>query len=173
MTLSTQNQVRGTGCRRSFHWQHWYSAHNIMAIMGAVVLLSFWLMLALLYRRPGSLLRCALAAMVAAALSATFWLPAVADLPLVQIDEARTGYFAVGEHFLRLQELLALQPVFLDSRAGNPLMVPSFTFGAPQLLTVIVGLLGSIFVKRRGDTVLGNIWRFVRPSSSRSHIARV
>ncbi len=124
-------------------------SHNIMAIMGAVVLLSFWLMLALLYRRPGSLLRCALAAMVAAALSATFWLPAVADLPLVQIDEARTGYFAVGEHFLRFQELLALQPVFLDSRAGNPLIVPSFTFGAPLLLAVIVGLLGSIFVKRR------------------------
>ena len=143
---------------KSYPW-YWLSAvgslaalvfiHNFMAIMGAVVLLSFWLMLAILYRRPGSLLRCALAALAAAALSASFWLPAVADLPLVQIDEARTGYFAVGEHFLRVRELLALPPVFLDSRAGNPLMIPTFNFGAPQLLAVVAGLLGSIFVKRR------------------------
>ena len=130
-------------------------SHNITTLMGSFVLLIYWLMLAILYGRRDGLLRCALAALTAAALSAIFWLPAVADLSLVQIDDARSGYFSIGNHFLSLRELLQLQPVFLDSRAGNPLTLPSSAFGWPQMLAVVAGLLSALFVGRRDLRVWG------------------
>jgi len=132
-------------------------SHNITALVGSFILLIYWLMLAVLYGRRDSLMRCALAAVAAAALSAVFWLPAVADLSLVQIDDARSGYFSVGNHFLSLRELLHLEPVFLDRSAGNPLMLPSSTFGWPQILAVVAGLLSALFATRRDLRVWG-IW---------------
>lgn len=130
-------------------------SHNITTMMGSFVLLSYWLMLAILYRRPDALMRCALAALAAAALSAIFWLPAVADLSLVQIEDARSGYFSVGNHFLSLRELLHLEPVFLDSSAGNPLTLPSSSFGWPQILAVVAGLMSALFAARRELRVWG------------------
>ena len=130
-------------------------SHNITALVGAFILLIYWLMLAILYGRPDSLMRCALAAFTAAATSAIFWLPAVADLSYVQIDDARSGYFEVGNHFLSLRELLYLAPVFLDSSAGNPLTLPSSTYGWPQILAVVAGLLSALFAARRDLRVWG------------------
>lgn len=130
-------------------------SHNITTLVGAFILLIYWLMLAILYGRPDSLMRCALAALTAAALSAVFWLPAIADLSFVQIDDARSGYFSVGNHFLSLGELLHLAPVFLDSSAGNPLTLPSSTFGWPQILAVVAGLLSALFAARRELRVWG------------------
>lgn len=130
-------------------------SHNITTLMGSFVLLIYWLMLAILYRRPDSLLRCALAAFAAAALSAVFWLPAIADLSLVQIEDARSGYFSIGNHFISLRELIHLQPVFLDSSAGNPLTLPSSTFGWPQILAVAAGLLSALFAARRDLRIWG------------------
>ncbi len=130
-------------------------SHNITTIVGAFVLLIYWLMLAILYGRSDGLMRCAAAALTAAAFSAVFWLPAVADLSHVQIDDARSGYFSVGNHFLSLRELLHLAPVFLDSRAGNPLTLPSSTFGWPQIAAVVAGLLSALFAVRRELRVWG------------------
>ena len=130
-------------------------SHNITTLVGSFVLLIYWLILAILYGRPDSLMRCALAALTAAAMSAIFWLPAIADLSYVQIEDARSGYFAVDNHFLSLRELLYLAPVFLDSSAGNPLTLPSSTFGWPQILAVVAGLLGALFAARRELRVWG------------------
>ena len=139
---------------------HWFSAvsalsalvlsHNLTTVTGAVVLLLLWLFLALVYKDAGGLARCALAALTATLVTAVFWLPAFADLPLVQFENALNVRLNYKGGFFSLRELTALQPAFLDSRAGNPLTPPSFTFGAAQWSAVLVGL-ASVFVGRRRD----------------------
>ena len=90
--------------------RHWVAAvgalaalvfsHNLTTMVGAGVLSIYWLLLAAGYRKPDGLLRCALAALLAALLSAAFWLPALADLSLVQIDNARGGIYHFSRTFL-------------------------------------------------------------------------
>ena len=129
-------------------------SHNLTAMVGAGVLALYWLLLAAGYRRPDGLLRCALAALLAALLSAGFWLPALADLSLVQIDNARAGIFHFSNRFLHWWQLFSFQSPVLDSRVGNPL-IPPITFGAASWLAVAAGLASSLFVARRERRVWG------------------
>ena len=125
-------------------------SHTLMTMVGACILALYWLLLAIVYRRPAGLLRCAVAALLAALLSAGYWLPALADLTLVQIDNARHGYFHFSSYFLEWWHLFSFQSPILDSRAGNPLMpLLSLGFGAASWLALAAGLASLYFVSRR------------------------
>ncbi|MDE0068492.1 MAG: 6-pyruvoyl-tetrahydropterin synthase-related protein [Caldilineaceae bacterium] len=125
-------------------------SHTLLTMIGAAVLAFYWLLLAIGYRRPSGLLRCALAAMLAALLSAGFWLPALADLNLVSIEGARIGPFHYSIHFLDLWQLFSFPPIVLDSRAGNPLMpLNTLGFGAVSWAVLLGGLVSLFFVSRR------------------------
>ena len=96
-------------------------------------------------------LRCAGAALTAALLTAGFWLPAVADLPLVQFENAGKRWAHFSEYFLQWWQLTGVQSPLLDSRAGNPLM-PINTFGLAAWLALIAGLTGALFRFRQSRT---------------------
>ena len=123
-------------------------SHNLTAMTGGGVLALYLLLLAIGYRRLDALVRCALAALVAALVSAAFWLPSLADLTFVQIDNAREEFFHFSNHFLSWQDLFAVQSPVLDSRAGTPLK-PPVTFGAATWLALFAGLVSVPFAARR------------------------
>ena len=129
-------------------------SHNLMAMAGVAVLFVYWLMLAAGYRKPDGLVRCAGAAAVTASLSAGFWLPALADLPLVQFEntQKRLGHFS--NFFLHWWQLIGFQSPILDSRAGNPLRHLN-TFGAATWLALAAGLLSVLFATGRERRVWG------------------
>ena len=129
-------------------------SHNLMALAGAAVLLGMWSLLSVGYRQPGGSLRCAGAALLAAMLTAGFWLPAVADLPHVQFENTQKRLAHFSEFFLRWWQLTGFQSPILDSRAGNPLM-PINTFGLASWLAVISGLAVALFRPRRELRVWG------------------
>ncbi len=130
-------------------------SHNLTAVVGAFILLLNWLFLALVYRRVGGLVRCALAGLVAVLFTAAFWLPALADLPFVQFENALNVRINYKAGFFSLRELASFQPAFLDSSAGNPLSPPSFTFGVIQWLALALCLVSSIFAKSREPRLWG------------------
>ncbi len=144
---------------------HWLSAvfalsalvlsHNLTAVMGAVVLLLFWLFLALVYRHAGGLVLCALAAMTAVLVTASFWLPALVDLPFIQFENALKVKINYKAGFFSLGELTSFQPAFLDSSAGNPLMPPAFTFGVVQWLALVLCLVSLAFARSRARMLWG------------------
>ena len=126
--------------------------HTLMATVGAGVLLAYWLLLAIGSRNPAGLLRCALAAVAAALLSAGFWLPALGDLSLIQYENAQARLAHFSEFFLDWWQLVGFQSPILDCRAGNPL-APLETFGAGAWLALAVGLLSSSFSVGAGRRV--------------------
>ena len=119
-------------------------SHNLTAMLGVAILCLYGLLLAVGYRRLDGLIRNGLAALLAALLSAVFWLPALADLSFVQIESAREEYFHYSNHFLNWWQLFVFQSPVLDSRDGNPLM-PLFTFGAALWLAIAAGLCSALF----------------------------
>ena len=138
-------------------------SHNLIAMVGAFSLFVCMLLLAFGYRRTDGLLRCAIAAAVAALLSAAFWLPALGDLPLVQTENAQSGVSKLGSLFLHWWQFTGVQSPILDSRAGNPLR-PINTFGAAAWLALFGGLLSVTFARgkeRRGWTILGAAFALV------------
>ena len=138
--------------------RHWVTAvvalaalvfsHNLTAMLGAGVLSLYWLLLAAGYRRPDGLKRCAVAVLLAALLAAGFWLPALADLPLVQIDRGLEGAYHFSKSFLQWRQLFSFQSPFLDSGSGGLLKVP-YTFGAATWLAVAAGLVSLSFAARK------------------------
>ncbi len=125
-------------------------SHTLLTMIGAAVLAFYWLLLAIGYRRPSGLLRCAVAALLAVLLSAGFWLPALADLKLVSIEGARIGPFHFSIHFLDWWQLFSFPSLLLDSRAGNPLMpLNTLGFGVASWTALLAGLVSVIFVSRR------------------------
>ena len=95
-------------------------------------------------RRPAALRRGRAAGRVAALLTGGFWLPALADLPLVQSGNFKWGAGNFSDLFLQWWQLTGVQSPILDSRAGNPLR-PLNTFGAATWLAVAAGLLSVLF----------------------------
>lgn len=116
-------------------------------MIGAGVFGLYWAVLAVCYRKPDGLLRCAAAALLAASVTAGFWLPALADISHVQTDNLQRGFFHFSQYFLSWRELFAGQPLFLDSRAGNP-PVPN-AFGIAPSLAVGAGLGSALFFAAR------------------------
>ncbi len=128
--------------------------HNLTAMIGAIILVPYCLLMAAGYRRADGLLRCVVVAALAAFLSAAFWLPALVDLSHVQGDNVREGYFHFSNHFLDLQQLFSFQSPILDSRDGNPI-APILTFGVASWLALAAGLVSLPFAVGGGRRVWG------------------
>ncbi len=131
-------------------------SHNLMAMVGVIVLTVYWLLLAVGYRNASGLLRCGGAAFLVSLLTAGFWLPALADLPLVQYENTQERLAHFSEFFLQWWQLIGFQAPILDSRAGNPLR-PLNTFGAATWLAWGGGLLSVLFAAGRERRVWGVI----------------
>ena len=129
-------------------------SHNLMALVGGAVLLSWWLMMFVGYRKIDGSLRCGAAALLAVLLTAAFWLPAVADLPYVQFDNTQERLAHFSEFFLEWWQLTGFQSPILDSRAGNPLM-PIDTFGVASWLALFTGLAAAVIGPSRKHRVWG------------------
>ncbi len=137
---------------------HWVAAvfslaalilsHILIAMVGVLVLAAYWLLFAAGYRNTAGLARYAVAAIGAALLSAGYWLPALADLSLVQYENARIRLAHYSEFFLHSWQLFGIQSPIMDSRAGNPLSPLDF-FGAASWLALTVGLLSVPFAAGR------------------------
>ena len=131
-------------------------SHTLTALLGSTILVLYSLLLAAGYRKPGGLLRCAGAMLQVALLSASFWLPAFADLSLVQIGNLREGYYHFSGHFLSWWELFVVQTPLLDSRAGNPLKpITMLGFDVASRLTFAAGIVSVLFTARRRPRVWG------------------
>ena len=129
-------------------------SHNLMAMAGMAILFVYWLMLAAGYRKLDGLIRCSVATAVAALLTAGFWLPALADLPLLQFENTLKRLAHFSTFFLNWWQLIGFQTPVLDSRAGNPLR-PLNTFGAATWLALTAGLLSVLFAVGRERRVWG------------------
>ena len=123
-------------------------SHQQQAMIGAGALVVYCLLLTAGYRKLDGLARCAIAALLAAMLTAAYWLPALGDLPLIQMEGALQDRGFYGNHFLTWRTLFSTQPFVWDSRAGNPLALPHNTFGAAQWLSASIGLAGVLIWRR-------------------------
>ncbi len=112
--------------------------HNITAMLG-VGLVGLYSLGLLWWRQDGAgWLRLALGIVGGLGLSAFFWVPAVADMDLVHIQNLRQGFFDYHQYFVPWQDLLAAPPL-LDSRAANP-PFPHLV-GWAAWLVVVAGVL--------------------------------
>ena len=101
--------------------------HNITALIGVPLLAAVAIGSA---RHRRDLLRCATGLLLGLGLAAFFWLPALAEIDLVQARESlTTGHFDYRSHFHRLSELLWRSDAF------------TFAFGLDQRLPFAVGSL--------------------------------
>ena len=122
--------------------------HAPTALVGAVLFFFYWILMGFGYRRPGGLVRCAVAALLVVVLTAAFWLPAWADRVSVQVDEVRHGLFSSQSNYLfsNWWNLFGFQSPILDSRAGNPLLsLLNGSFGMSSWLVLAAGLASALF----------------------------
>lgn len=96
-------------------------SHILIALLGSTILILYSLLLAFCNRRVDGLFRFSGALFTVALMAASFWLPAIADLSLVQIDNLTQGGFNFTWHFLDWWEFVSFQSPVLDSSSGNPL----------------------------------------------------
>ena len=123
-------------------------SHQQQALIGAGTLLICCFLLSAGYRKWDGLARCMAAVLLAALISAGYWMPALGDLPLVQVQgELREREFR-GTDFLSWATLLSVQPFVWDFRAGNPVTGPHYTFGVVQWLSAVAGLTGTLLWRR-------------------------
>ncbi len=118
--------------------------HNISALIFSPFLLLFVLLLAAgrRWRRAGWL---GLGLLLGLALSAWFWLPALAEQGAVQLAAQTSGYFHYSNHFrpLGLGAGQLVQPGWAfdyDPAGGNP-----FAMGLVQAVLLVAGLLSSVW----------------------------
>ena len=88
-------------------------------MIGAFFLALYWLLWLLQTGNRSGFVRGAVAALVAALLSAFFWMPALGDVGLVQVQNLQQDFFNFRQYFLSWGELFALFQPF-DQRAANP-----------------------------------------------------
>jgi hypothetical protein len=125
-------------------------SHNITAMLGAIILGLY--SLALLLWRPSWLsgFRVILGVVLGLAVSAFFWLPAIADMDLVRVQNLQEGFFHFGQYFVSWRDLLAAPPV-MDGRAANPPF--PHTLGWAAWLVIAAGALTLVvsFLRRSGQ----------------------
>jgi hypothetical protein len=83
-------------------------------------------------------------------ISAWFWLPALGEAPLVQLDAQTTGYFNYAEHF-RSTDLV--EPSLGFDYSTEPPHTP-FAMGLAQALVTLVGVVAMLVTWKRGLTRL-------------------
>ena len=123
--------------------------HQLQAMIGTGALLLYCLLLTVGYRKLDGLARCATAALLTALLTAAYWLPALGDLPLIQVAGSLEDGGFYGNNFLTWSTLFSAQPFVWDYRAGNPLALPHNTFGVAQWLIAALGLASALLNPRQ------------------------
>ncbi|MCB0116200.1 MAG: hypothetical protein KDD84_19005, partial [Caldilineaceae bacterium] len=139
-------------------WRNWLLApltlavlmttHNLTAMLGCGLLVVYVAALTLFRRSWRAAWVGAAAFATGLGLSAFFWLPALADLNLVNIQGARTGDFAFAQHFLSWRALLSAPPL-LDARAANPPFPHQLGWAAFFALGLAAALLIVQIVRRQ------------------------
>jgi hypothetical protein len=135
-------------------------SHSVTAMLFAPVY-ALWLLLLLWLGRGAlwsSLWRIVTANLLGMGLSLFFWLPAIAERPLVQTHRLLTGHFDFRSHFLSVAELLAASP-WPDPRILNEPV--GFGLGqAPVALAAagLLALLWAIWRKRGGIALVAGAW---------------
>ncbi|HEY4690976.1 MAG TPA: 6-pyruvoyl-tetrahydropterin synthase-related protein [Anaerolineae bacterium] len=94
------------------------------------------------------ILHSAFAILLGLLVSAWFWLPALGEAPLVQLDAQTTGYFDYNEHF-RSANLIQSSPGF-DYNTEPP--HTPFGMGLAQAIAMLAGIVSLLATRRRGST---------------------
>ncbi len=128
-------------------------AHHLTAMEFAALLLAYVLFLFAIRRDWKSLLASAGAVLLALALSAFYWLPALAELNLVYVGPASVARFLVNR-LVSLADLAAPSLAYAYLPQGEVL---KHAFGFPQtLLALAVGIIALVVAFRR------RVWRTSR-----------
>jgi len=118
--------------------------HNATSLAAAPLFIGYVALIAYLHRDPRALLRGGLILLLGLALSAAFWLPALAEINLVQTDRLLVPpIFTYYTNYLSPAELLA-PPIPIDPLLINP--SPAKALG---LATAILAIIGLIALLRR------------------------
>ncbi len=124
--------------------------HNVSALIFSPFLLAYCVVR--IAHRPRqlrhSLFAIGVGGLLALALSAWFWLPALGEANLVQLDNQTTGYFNYAEHF-RAANLIQNSIGFDYSIAADPQSGTPFAMGLIQAIGTGAGLIALIATWRR------------------------
>lgn len=148
---------------RSFHWLALaYGGLILTHNVSALIFSPFVVIYAILQVWPSqlahkkhSLLSLTFGLVLAFALSAWFWLPALGESNLAQLDVQTTGYFNYAEHF-RSSDLVQASIGFDYAITTEPGSNTPFAMGLVQALATLIGLIA-----------LAKTWRTARAKSLR------
>ncbi len=129
-------------------------SHNLLALIGAALLVSYLLWRGLLIDGPKRWVVDLFSIGLAAALTAIFWLPFIAERGAIRLDVAGPGHFDYHNHFIPLSMLLSSSPA-LDMGATTPQYI--YNLGLVQWLLLIPS---AIFAVLRRKTTGGKIALF-------------
>jgi len=116
-------------------------SHNISGMLFFPFVLLFVIWTSASARRWSRISHCALAIFMSLSLIAFFWIPALADMPLVKLDRLTQDYFDYSRHFLTLEEILSPSEA-LDSSSLNPIWL--LNLGLAQVVLGGLGLVGIV-----------------------------
>ena len=125
--------------------------HNVSALTFSpfLVLYALFAVLQAKVRKPSRYILAVVAGLILAlALSAWFWLPALGEATLVQLDHQTTGYFNYAEHF-RSINLIQNSIGFNYSIAADPQSSTPFAMGLIQAIGTGAGLIALMATWRR------------------------
>jgi hypothetical protein len=109
-------------------------SHNLLALIGAVLLALYLLWRGLLVDGPRRWIYDLVSISLAVALTAVFWLPFIAERNAIRLDVAGAGHFDYHNHFVPLSMLLSPSPA-LDMGATTPKYI--YNLGLVQWLLLI------------------------------------
>ncbi len=134
-----------------------FLTHNISSLLAAPFLGLYVVLLAFLYRDRKGWMTAFLVVGAAILLTAWFWLPALAERGMVQLDLSRaTRNNDFHYNFVTWQEMLLTPPVAHDPDYLNPPMRVSVGIGQLVLgvIGAVVGLRGGVSRQQRSITLL-------------------
>jgi hypothetical protein len=120
-------------------------SHNLMALIGAALLVAWLVWRGLLVDGVGRWPRDGLALALAAGLTAIFWLPFFAERGAVRLDVAGPGHFDFRNHFVEIGALLRPSPT-LDLGATTPHFI--YNLGLAQWVLALPVLLALRHARR-------------------------
>jgi hypothetical protein len=130
-----------------------FLSHSITTMLSSPFVVGYLLFLLLcLPAARRNLPRLVLGLLLGVGLSAFFFWPALAEMPLVRLDNLHSGDFDFRRHFMPAWELFSL-PVPLDASAVNP--EQRFTLGLVHVLAAVPSLLALRVARLRLATAMG------------------
>jgi hypothetical protein len=135
---NSQSYVSGWSLAASFSFAALMYTHNTSSLAALPLITGYVALLALLQRDWRRLVQGGLIVAAGLALSARFWLPALAEINLVQTDRLLVPpIFTYYTNYLGLRELFAL-PAVIDPLLVNP--SPAKALGLTAAVLAVVGL---------------------------------